>query len=218
MLDLQSMVNRPFTEPPYHRRSPSAAAGRQPPGRSGPMGRSRAAVGPAGRAGREGPPAEPAGCAWSGSVRSRWPSCDAVPFTLWVQDGDPERVVQPKPCIMSHLQRLGGGRPHADPQRVGLCRGHPAGGRARSRAPCCGRCGRPAIEPSKPGPAGRSPAPRPARPRGPPPFRPNRAIRAFGRGSLFSIVPVAVELADVETIGAVRMSRMKATPIPSTAA
>ena len=31
-------VNRNSTEPPYHRRSPSAGAGRQPPGRSGPNG------------------------------------------------------------------------------------------------------------------------------------------------------------------------------------
>ena len=38
MLDLQSMVYRNSTEPPYHRRSPSAGAGRQPHGTLGTNG------------------------------------------------------------------------------------------------------------------------------------------------------------------------------------
>ena len=86
-------------------------------------------------------------------------------------------------------------RPHpaARHDRGPRCPRHPAGGRGRNRAPCCGRCG------------GRRSNRRSRLARGAftrsstcsttwtAAVRLNRAMRAFGSGSLFSIVPVAVE-------------------------
>ena len=80
-----------------HLRSLPPGGGRQPHGTLGTnavqqeITRGGRTGGPAGREGR---PAEVSRHTRSRFVRSRCPRSDAVPFTLWVQDGEPEREVR----------------------------------------------------------------------------------------------------------------------------